>query len=154
MGSRVVVNCYSNFNSYVQGKQSVLFQKIIATAIELLKDGHSAVETLNNYHALTITHVEVENNFEILLPYYKGSRNDKNYINLLSAVYNTMLTGYMPEGRKATLPNAIAAYDMGINMLLLTGNPGVAIPENIMVYSIAIRGIRHTYYRMACSINR
>ncbi|QDP39956.1 DUF7916 family protein [Radiobacillus deserti] len=31
---------------------------------------------------------------------------------------------------------------------------GIAIPENIMDYSIAIRGKRHTYIRMAASINR
>ncbi|MBR0474090.1 MAG: haloacid dehalogenase-like hydrolase [Erysipelotrichaceae bacterium] len=31
---------------------------------------------------------------------------------------------------------------------------GIAVPENIMTYSITIRGIRHTYHRMAASINR
>lgn len=35
-----------------------------------------------------------------------------------------------------------------------TGYPGIALPENIMAYSVAIRGIRHTYHRMAVSINR
>jgi hypothetical protein len=35
-----------------------------------------------------------------------------------------------------------------------TGYPGAAIPENIMAYSIAIRGVRHTYHRMAVSVNR
>lgn len=35
-----------------------------------------------------------------------------------------------------------------------TGMPGMALPENIMAYSIAIRGVRHTYRRMASSINR
>jgi hypothetical protein len=35
-----------------------------------------------------------------------------------------------------------------------TGYPGMALPENIMAYSIAIRGVRHTYHRMAVSINR
>jgi hypothetical protein len=34
------------------------------------------------------------------------------------------------------------------------GYPGIAIPENIMSYSIAIRGKRHTYSRMARSIRR
>lgn len=34
------------------------------------------------------------------------------------------------------------------------GFPGMAIPENIMDYSIAIRGKKHTYIRMARSINR
>lgn len=35
-----------------------------------------------------------------------------------------------------------------------TGVPGMALPENILAYSIAIRGARHTYHRMASSINR
>lgn len=35
-----------------------------------------------------------------------------------------------------------------------SGYVGMASPENIMAYSIAIRGIRHTYRRMAMSINR
>ena len=35
-----------------------------------------------------------------------------------------------------------------------TGYVGMALPENIMSYSIAIRGVRHTYHRMASSPNR
>lgn len=35
-----------------------------------------------------------------------------------------------------------------------SGYVGMALPENIMAYSIAIRGIRHTYHRMAQSVNR
>lgn len=35
-----------------------------------------------------------------------------------------------------------------------SGYVGMALPENIMTYSIAIRGIRHTYHRMAQSVNR
>ncbi len=35
-----------------------------------------------------------------------------------------------------------------------TGVPGMALPQNILAYSIAIRGERHTYHRMASSINR
>jgi len=34
------------------------------------------------------------------------------------------------------------------------GYIGIALPENIHAYSIAIRGVRHTYTRMARSINR
>lgn len=34
------------------------------------------------------------------------------------------------------------------------GYGGMALPENIQAYSIAIRGIRHTYRRMASSVNR
>lgn len=35
-----------------------------------------------------------------------------------------------------------------------TGYPGMALPENIMAYSVAVRGVRHTYHRMAVSVNR
>ncbi|WP_082683131.1 PEP phosphonomutase [Entomohabitans teleogrylli] len=35
-----------------------------------------------------------------------------------------------------------------------TGYMGIALPENILAYSIAIRGVRHTYTRIARSINR
>ncbi len=34
------------------------------------------------------------------------------------------------------------------------GYGGMALPENIQAYSVAVRGIRHTYHRMACSVNR
>ncbi len=34
------------------------------------------------------------------------------------------------------------------------GSFGMALPENIMTLSVAVRGIRHTYKRMALSINR
>lgn len=35
-----------------------------------------------------------------------------------------------------------------------SGYGGMALPENIQAYSVAVRGIRHTYRRMASSINR
>lgn len=35
-----------------------------------------------------------------------------------------------------------------------TGVPGMALPQNIFAYSVAIRGERHTYRRMAGSVNR
>ena len=34
------------------------------------------------------------------------------------------------------------------------GYGGISLPENIQAYSIAVRGIRHTYRRMAASVNR
>lgn len=87
----VVINCYRNSKSYVQGKQTVLFQKIIATAIELLGNKQTVIETLNSYHALTLKANEVEIQFEQMLPHYRHE-SEKHYANLLSAVYNTMLT--------------------------------------------------------------
>ena len=35
-----------------------------------------------------------------------------------------------------------------------SGYVGMALPENIMAYGVTIRGIRHTYHRMASSILR
>lgn len=35
-----------------------------------------------------------------------------------------------------------------------SGYVGMALPENIMAYSVAVRGIRHTYHRMAQSVLR
>ncbi len=111
----------------------------------------------------------------------------------------------MSPGRYATVENAVRAQEMGVDMLVLTGNPGngvsnaaivstltaigtsqggadvdtirrialackmtgtdihhigdtgymgMALPENIMAYSVVIRGIRHTYHRIAQSIAR
>lgn len=73
-----------------------MFQKLIATAIGFMSDNQTVVETLNSYHALTLSIEDVENQFEQLLPHYR-METEKQYANLLSAVYNTMLTGYMPD---------------------------------------------------------
>ena len=35
-----------------------------------------------------------------------------------------------------------------------SGYVGMALPENILEYGKAIRGVRHTYHRMASSVNR
>lgn len=34
------------------------------------------------------------------------------------------------------------------------GYAGMALPENIFAYSVAVRGVRHTYHRMASSVRR
>lgn len=115
--NKVTINLYRNDKSYVQGKQSVLFQKIIATAIEFLSNNQIVVETLNSYHALTISKVEVEEHFERLLPNYSGSYDDKNYSNLLSATYNSMLTGYMPDYTCLVTP-IFRAYEYYLHRIL------------------------------------
>lgn len=113
----VVINCYRNSKSYVQGKQTVLFQKIIATAIEKLGSKQSVIETLNSFHALTLKPDEVENRFEQLLPHYKYTTEGKHYLNLLSAVYNTMLTGYMPDYTCLVTP-IFRAYEYYLHRIL------------------------------------
>lgn len=115
--NRVVINCYSSCNSYVQGKQSVLFQKIISLAIELMKNGQTVIETLNRVHVLTLTKEEVEVKFEQLLPHYTGKRSEKHYNNLLAAVYNTMLVGYMPDYTSLVTP-IFRAYEYFLHRIL------------------------------------
>src|SRR5690606_21148698 len=54
--------------------------------------------------------------------------------------------------RQIALLNRMAGAD--IHHIGDAGFNGIAVPENIMTYSIAIRGKRHTYKRMAASILR
>ncbi len=94
----LTINYYRGTKSYVQGKQSVLFQKLISYAIEKLPNDDLVVETLNAYHALTIEEIEVINRFKNLIPNFPDKFSEtKHYNNLLSAVFNTMLVGYMPD---------------------------------------------------------
>lgn len=97
-GQRVIINCYKGNKSYVQGKQSLLFQKIISLAIEKLPTDNAVIEVLNTYHALTVEKSEVENAFSTRLPNFPMNDQDTKLRNtLLSAVFNTLITGYMPD---------------------------------------------------------
>lgn len=97
-GQRVIINCYRGNKSYVQGKQTVLFQKIISLAIEKLPTDSAVIEVLNTYHALTVEASEVENAFSMVLPNFPINDRDTKLRNtLLSAVFNTLIIGYMPD---------------------------------------------------------
>ncbi|QDI90388.1 haloacid dehalogenase-like hydrolase [Salicibibacter halophilus] len=54
--------------------------------------------------------------------------------------------------QQIALENKMAGAD--VHHIGDAGEHGIAVPENIMDYSTAIRGKRHTYVRMAASINR
>lgn len=54
--------------------------------------------------------------------------------------------------RRIALMCKMASTD--IHHLGDTGYFGMALAENILAYSIAIRGVRHTYHRMAASVER
>lgn len=97
-GQRVIINFYKGNKSYVQGKQSLLFQKIISLAIEKLPTDNAVIEVLNTYHALTVEESEVENAFSAILPNFPMDDKDTKLRNtLLSAVFNTLIIGYMPD---------------------------------------------------------
>lgn len=69
-----------------------------------------------------------------------------------------LATGTSQEGSDETTIRQIALMSKmaGADMFHIgdAGYTGIAIPENIMHYSIVIRGKRHTYVRMAASVRR
>lgn len=80
-----------------------------------------------------------------------------SYIHSLGALAMTAI-GTSQEGADTDTIRAIALNckmaGADIHHIGDSGYNGMAVPENIMAYSIAIRGVRHTYRRMAISINR
>jgi hypothetical protein len=54
--------------------------------------------------------------------------------------------------RQIALMSKMAGAD--IHHIGDTGLLGLALPENIFAYSVAIRGVRHTYSRIARSVYR
>jgi len=80
-----------------------------------------------------------------------------NYAHSLGCLTLTSI-GTSQEGadvatiREMALMCKMAGTDM--HHLGDSGYGGVALPENIQAYSIAVRGIRHTYRRMAGSVRR
>lgn len=96
---RVMINNYHNISSYIQGKSNTeLFSRVVDVVIAELSDEKKVVEVLNVYHALTLTVEQLERKFIQLLPDYPSEIIDIKHKNmLLTAVYNTMLTGYMPD---------------------------------------------------------
>jgi hypothetical protein len=80
-----------------------------------------------------------------------------NYSHSLGALTMTTI-GTSQEGADSETIKRIALLckmtGTDIHHLGDAGYAGIAVPQNIMDYSIAIRGVRHTYSRMARSINR
>lgn len=80
-----------------------------------------------------------------------------NYAHSLGCLTLTSI-GTSQEGadvvtiREMALMCKMAGTDM--HHLGDSGYGGIALPENIQAYSIAVRGIRHTYRRMAGSVRR
>lgn len=98
---KVVITCYSNNKSYVQGRLCFLFQKVVTLAIESLpkeKDALNVLNVLNSYHYLSIKPDELEKAFLSIMPNFPIDESDTKLRNtLLQAVYNTMITGYLAD---------------------------------------------------------
>lgn len=80
-----------------------------------------------------------------------------SYVHSRGALLMTAI-GTSQEGADTTTIRQIALWckmaGADLHHIGDTGVPGMALPQNILAYSIAIRGERHTYHRMASSINR
>lgn len=80
-----------------------------------------------------------------------------NYVHSRGALLMTAI-GTSQEGADTATIRQIALWckmaGADLHHIGDTGVPGMALPQNILAYSIAIRGERHTYHRMASSINR
>ena len=67
-------------------------------------------------------------------------------------------SGILTEGAEKIITRedikAFAEAGAYIQHLGDAGYGGMSLPENIQAYSIAVRSIRHTYRRMAGSVNR
>lgn len=95
---KLVINCYKGKKSYVQGKQSSLFQKLISYAIELLPTENAVVEVLNTYHAVNIEKADLENTFSQLMPDFPDNEEDVKVRNtLLTAVFSTKIVADLPD---------------------------------------------------------
>ena len=115
-GQTVHITCYF-MGSYVQGMHSSLYQKLVSTAVECLTDEEEVIEVLDNYYAFDIPKDEVTTKFDKLLSGFSGSRNSKIYSNLLTAVYNTMISTFMPDYTQLLMP-IFRAYEFCLHRIL------------------------------------
>lgn len=104
-GQKVVINCYSSKKSYVQGKSDSLFEMIISRGVEKLSTEKEVIDTLKARHAISVENDEIEKLFSKLLPDFKFSKKEVKLKNsLLTAVFNTMVTYYMPDYTQLIFP--------------------------------------------------
>ncbi|WML58107.1 viroplasmin family protein [Neobacillus sp. PS2-9] len=104
---KIVVSCYNNGTTTIQGKQSKLLEELMMLVVELLPNKGEVVELLNDYYEVNIEESEIFTKFNHLLPNFdKNKTNDQKLINTLNqAVYNTMLKGKRPDYTDLATPS-------------------------------------------------
>ena len=88
---------------------------------------------------------------------YNGEKRTKNFYFNLTATELAKMEIVEKAGLEETIKQiALMCKQTGTDIHHIgdSGHPGIAAPRNIMAYSISIRGIRHTYHRMAASARR
>ena len=126
---KVVVSCYKNGTTTIQGKQSKLLEELMILVVELLPDKGVVVELLNDYHDVEIKKDSIEIRFNHLLPHFtKTKTDDQKLINTLNqAVYNTMLKGERPEYTDLATPS-LRAIEFYLYKILI--NKGIMSSED------------------------
>jgi ribonuclease H-related protein len=104
---KIVVTCYRNGTTTIQGKQSSLLEELMVLIVELLPNNGEVIELLNDYHEIKIGKDSLVARFNHLLPHFdKSKTNDQKLINTLNqAVYNTMLKGERPDYTDLATPS-------------------------------------------------
>ncbi len=122
---RVVVSCFNSGKSTIQGKQSLLLEKLLPLVIELLPSVGEVTELLNNYHELNIKQEEIEIKFNSLLPNFDKNKirvNGQKLVNTLKqSVYNTMLKGTRPDYTDLVTPSLRASECFLLEILINKG---------------------------------
>ncbi|MFS0820902.1 viroplasmin family protein [Bacillus sp. 1P02SD] len=104
---KIVVTCYKNGTTTIQGKQSSLLEELMRLVVELLPNNGEVIELLNDYHEINIPQEEITLKFHHYLPNFnKIKTNDQKLINTLNqAVFNTMLKGVRPDYTDLAAPS-------------------------------------------------
>ncbi len=118
---KIVVTCYKNGTTTIQGKQSKLLEELMMLVVELLPSNGEVIEVLNDYHEINISQSEMNFKFNHYLPNFsKTKTNDQKLINTLNqAVFNTMLKGDRPDYTDLATP-ALRAIEYYLYKILIS----------------------------------
>ncbi len=158
VGNEVIISALKQMSSVVGDKMILGAGKMHASGI--LKEGANSI--------LTVKEIEmfVEAGADIILMPAAGTVPGidlnwvKERVDKVHSLGKLSITavGTSQEGTDKDTIKAIALLSKqsgsDIHHLGDSGILGIAWPENITTYSIVVRGIRHTYHRMAASVNR
>lgn len=158
VGNEGIIEALKQINEAVGDKMILAAGKMHASAV--LKEGAEAILSLQDIEDFINAGADI-----ILMPApatvpgidLQWAKARVNKIHSMGKLSITAI-GTSQEGSDSeTIKNiALLAKQSGTDIHHLgdSGILGMAWPENIKTYSIAVRGIRHTYRRMASSVNR
>ncbi len=158
VGNRAITDSLAAIRSAVGDRLILAAGKMHAAGV--ISEGASHIITKEDIKAFR------ENGADVILLPAPGTvpgitvefvREMVDYAHELGALTITAI-GTSQEGSDTSVIRQIALWckmtGTDIHHIGDSGYVGMALPENIMTYSVAVRGIRHTYHRMAQSVNR